>query len=265
MDVCDGKYSEAIIRCRPIQIDGVKLFPICVSDYLTFSECKDGIVAEQQSFPVRYAAEPYLQALYHMDYDCIQANKQPVGYFGKAIRFLALAMRLQKEILDDGELGYPVRILTDQKCPEKLRGAEIRCGDQSIMVTPTAFARLRPILAAQNGLALSDESANAELLEAERDLAAQNAAGLKYDFEDLLYAISCAAQVDPEEIFGWPIRKFMKMQSSIERIYGFFRCAMVEAGGGKYKNGTPFPSWKFDRVSGLSAALMPLSEARLPK
>ena len=222
-------------------------------------------MAEQQSFPVRYAVEPYLQALYHMDYDCIQADKQPVGYFGNAIRFLALAMRLPKENFGSGELGYPVRILTDPKRPENLRGVEIRCEDRSVTVTPAVFARLRPILAAQNGLALSDESANAELLEAERHLAALDAVGLKYDFEDLLYSVSCARQVDPEEIFGWPIRKFMKTQSSIERIYGFIRCAMVEAGGGKFKNGTPFPSWKFDRASGLSAALIPLEEARLPK
>lgn len=54
-------------------------------------------------------------------------------------------------------------------------------GEEEITITPVQFQRLRAILAYQNGIELTDEDANPDLLEAEAELARRNGPKLRRD------------------------------------------------------------------------------------
>lgn len=254
MNLFEGKYSTDIIRCRPIRMFELTLFPIKMDQYPEFTDCKEGLTLMQQSLPVRYAVMPFLQALYEMDLDCLDRTGKPAGYLGAVLRFLLLALRIPLPVSEDDRV--PIQIVANKDDPRKLNGIRVTQGDVMVTITPSMFAKMRPVLAEQNGLKLMDEGQNAELLEAERDIMQSEQAGIAYDWETLLYSVSVAVGQDVEQIYEWPIRKFQMTQAAIDRSYGFLQGMIVEANGGKYKQGNPWPSWKFDRAKGLSPALV---------
>lgn len=252
----DGKYSEALLRCEPIEWNGLTLFPIKVCQYEQFSMARDGLMLSQQTLPAKYISMRYLEALYAWDFDSMQAEGKKSGVFGRCIRFLILALRLSEA--EDGTV--PIMLTTDTKEPRTLVSIEIHQEDSVVRITPKDFNTLRPLLAEQNGLELPDAEHNAELEEAEREITAANAADLAIDFEDLLYSVSKEWGESIGNLLDWPIRRFEKAQKAIDRCIGFRLSYLAEAQGCKFKNGNPYPTWKFNRRCGLTPALMSAGE-----
>lgn len=254
-----SEISRAIVRGDPITWNGLELFPILVRDFDKFESAKPGITLSQKTLPAKFAGMRYLEALFALDMENLLHGSPPVGLFAKAIRFLVLALRLPEEEREDGSVSFPTEIQVQEEDRTKLKAVRLTGGGKEIVITPRDFAKLRPLLARQNGLTLPDEAHNAELEEAERDLAAAGDAGLETDFEDLIYSVAVQSGVDAEEVFGWTIRKFHKVQAAIDRGMGFQLAYLATAAGVKYKNGNPWPSWMFERKKGLSRALVPMS------
>ena len=109
-----------------------------------------------------------------------------------------------------------------------------------------------PLPAAQRPLPRS-------LVQAERDLAAKGSADLVPDSEALLYSVSVKTHTPVEDIYQWTVRRFVLTERAIDRTTGHIVAALSEAAGAKYKNGNPWPSWKYDRRR-QSGALVSLAE-----
>jgi hypothetical protein len=107
---------------------------------------------------------------------------------------------------------------------------------------------IRKIIAAQNLYEIPDESWNPDLVRARRYLAANAQNNIKYDIDDLVYSVALNAHVKPSEIWDWSIRDFILTQGAIDRTlnYQIFTTAQ-NSGMVKFKNGNPYPSWKFDK------------------
>ena len=159
----------------------------------------------------------------------------------------------------DGEEYIPIGIQTEKDNPRKLTALEVTQGEVSVEITPQNFVQLREILAAQNEVELPDETLNAELVQAERDLATKSSLNLVPDSEALIYSVSVKTQIPVEDIFQWTVRRFVLTERAIDRITGHLVAALSEAAGAKYKNGNPWPSWKYDRDK-HSSALVSLAE-----
>ena len=252
--------QQEAVRCgKPIDWNGLTLFPIQMKNYPQFLVAQTGLTTQHQTLPGKYVVMPYLSALYALDYD-VRADGGPGGgLFSRILLFLSLSLRLDGEKREDGKEYLPIGIRTATEDPRKLVSLVVRQGEAQAEITPKNFGQLRELLAAQNAVDLPDETLNAELVQAERDLAAKNGVNLVPDSEALIYSVSVKTQTPVKEILEWTVREFVLTERAIDRTTGHLVAALSEAAGAKYKNGNPWPSWKYDRDK-QSNALVSLSE-----
>lgn len=253
------EQQEAVRYGKPLQWNGLTLFPILMRDYNKFLIAQTGLTAQQQTLPGKYVVMRYLEALYALDYDVRAAGGPAGGLFSRVLLLLTLSLRLEAEKGADGQEYLPIRIQTAMDNPRKLTALKVRQGEAKADITPQNFGQLREILAAQNEIELPDETLNAELVQAERDLAAKNSLNLVPDSEALIYSVSVKTGRPVEEILNWTVRQFVLTERAIDRTTGYLVAALSEAAGAKYKSGNPWPSWKYDRDR-KSSALVPLAE-----
>lgn len=207
--------------------NGLTVYPVQMKDYLLFLTARECISTAQQTWPVPWCTVKYLDGLIGM------------GLLPRLALLLKLVFRLPDELT-----VYP-RVKED-----KIASLLVVQGEGQAEITPKNFPSLRELIARQNGIELPDELANAELMQAQKDLA-RNGTPLKVDLEDLIYSVALKASVSPEEIMEWTVRRFQVVERAIDRSEGFRMANLTLAAGGKFKNGNPFPSWKFDREEGL--------------
>lgn len=241
------EQQAAAKKGTPINWNGLTLFPIQVKDMDLFLTAQMGLTASQQTLPGKYVVMRYLEALYALDYDVRISGGTGGGLFQCVLLFLKLSLRLEVIKGADGLEYLPIQYRTEGDNPRKLVALEVQQGDAKAQITPQDFNQLREILAAQNGVELPDETLNPELVQAERDLKGKNALNLKVDSEALLYSVSVKTNVPLEEIWEWTIRRFRLVERAIDRTTGHLIAALTEAAGAKYKNGNPYPSWKYDK------------------
>lgn len=218
MDWTDG------ILGKSEEWNGLTVYPILMKDYPLFLAAKESVTAVQQSWPLPWSIVPYLEGLIG------------VGLLPRLCAMLKLAFRLDGDALP----VYP-----------RIEGGKITSlvlvqGDRQAEITPKNFPSLRELLAFQNGLDLPDERANLEILEAQRDLASGGLL-LKADLEDLICSVALKSHTSLEETLEWTVRRFQKTEQAIDRSEGHSMAAITIAAGGKFKNGNPYPSWKYDR------------------
>ena len=127
-------------------------------------------------------------------------------------------------------------------------------------ITPIQFHRLRPILAAQNGIELASEDANPDLVQAERDIAGAKGPKLDVKLDSLIAAVAALSGVNEEEIEDWPIRKLQNRQQALNRTLNFLVCGIGETQGTKWKGGNPYPSAFYDRLQTDSASLIAMDQ-----
>lgn len=208
----------------PEEWNGLTVYPVQMKDYPHFLAARECISASQQTWPVPWCTVKYLDGLIGM------------GMLSRLALLLKLVLRLPDELP-----VYP-RIKE-----EKIVSLLVVQGERQAEITPKNFPSLRELIARQNGIELPDETDNAELVEAKRYLSQQGAVPLKADMESLIYSVAVAAKTDPEDILNWTVRRFQATERALDRSIGHLVASLTLAAGGKFKNGNPYPSWKFDR------------------
>lgn len=254
------QIQKAIRTYQPVVFEGLTFWPIQVREYHEFSTAKPAIEILQQALPVRWLSMPLLSALYEMDFEAFQKGEPRVGLFSRCLLFLALSLRLGKgkEVAERTKL---FTLIVDADNPGQLKALRFMGDDgEEKEITPVMFHRLRPILAAQNGIELASDDANPDLVEAERDLAEMNGPKLDVSLDSLFSTIAAMAGIDEAEIDDWPILKLNRRQKAYSRILNFMICGVGEAQGAKWKGGNPFPSPFYDKVRDGSSGAIRLEE-----
>lgn len=252
------KHLNNIRRYLPVETEGLRLYPVLVEEYDEYLIAKSAIDFMQQSLPRAMINMPILQAYYALDSQSVEDEQLPTGLMARAVLFLALALRIGRGLPVEKRIAcFAPRIDGNGKLKSLVFSPD---GEEFCEITPAKFQRLRPILAAQNGLTIPEEDANPELVAAEAELARQRSPELEWRLEDLIASVAEFGGVDEEEIYGWPIAKLQSRQRALHRGFDYIICGIGEAQGTKWKKGNPSPSPFFDRKKEGSAAKVALTE-----
>lgn len=256
------KIHKAVARYQPIETDGLTLYPIKVCNYTEFLMARPAIEVMHQSLPVALLRVPLLSALYQIDFDAALSGKPITGLFSCAILMLALALRLG-EGQEVEERTRRFQIIVDPEKPAKLQRLRFSDEDGAIReITPAQFARIRQIIAAQNGVRIESDKANPDIVRAEKDKASTGSIPLDINIEDWIGAISALSGVTEDEIETWPILRFQRRSQTYQRILDYVICGIGECGGMvSWPKGNPHPHPFFDRINEGSGILSPLGSA----
>lgn len=241
MEQIPANIREAVENDEPISINGFTLFPIQMREYRQFEAAKFALLLRQGSLPVKYAVLPYLQALYAMDYDAVKETGQPMGFTAGLLTMLALSMRFPADaLLKQAGMEY-----SDEE-QRLVAAVRFRAGENILRLTPADFDRIRPVIAAQNGLELPDEAENADLVEADNDIAARGSVSVKADYRTLMASVARDQRCRVRDLMDYTIREFTDLKNAIEREKNYTLCKMAEYSGVTFKGGNPCPSWCYD-------------------
>lgn len=244
------QYRTAIDTYQPVDFEGITLYPILVRDYEAFGNARPAIDFLQQSLPVRYISMPLLSAYYAMDVENRAEGKPSDGMFLRALVFLILALRHRTDLsLDERLRDFFQGIYTSADNPAVLKEIRFEQDGEEHAITPVLFQRMRPILAAQNGIKLHSDDATPELVEAEIDLAEQNGPELDINIYTLVSSLGTLTNTEETEIYDWPILKMNRRREALERVLQYLVCGIYAANGAAFKGGNPVPSPFFDRKS----------------
>lgn len=252
--------KEKIETYEPVEIDGLTLHPIKVREYRWFQNAQPAIDCIQQSFPVRFLSMPLLSAYFAMDYESHEKGEPASGLFSRAVLFLVLSLRYQEDKeMEDRLTSFGEAIKVSPDDPSQLKAIEFELDGEVRRITPIQFQRLRPILAAQNGIELVSDDANPELVEAELDIAQQNGPELKRTVESLISSVAALSHTEEREIMDWPILKLYNRKRAWDRAFGFLLYGFAECSGAKFKGGNPVPSVFYDKANRESTSLVEVS------
>lgn len=250
--------KKKIHRYEPVETEGLTLYPVTMAEREEFEYARPALDIVQQSLPVTFAAMPLLSAYYKMDYDAAQNDREPTGLFAGALLMLALSLRLGTGLEMEKRLKL-FRLRPEAEDQSRLAAVEFwEDGEELKAVTPVQFQRLREIIAAQNGVELVSENANAELVAAERELQELEGAPLSGEFGEKLATVCALCRVEEDEIDRWPILKFKTMAQTWQRIVGYGVCSVAQAQGSRWKGGNPYPSLFYERTDHQNMALRPM-------
>ena len=163
---------------------------------------------------------------------------------------LALSMRFPADVF-----ARQAMIKVRDGDERELASIQIRAGDMILPLTPAVFDRLRPVIAAQNGLELPDETENADLVEAENDISSQDAISLNLDFNTLLASVARDQHCRRVDLLDYTIREFFALRDAIQRDKLFTLYKMAELNGTKFTKGNPWPSWCYDSKAQSNALI----------
>lgn len=250
--------QKAVRQYAPIQSDGLIFYPVLVEEIDEYLTAQPALTAMQQAFPVRYVSMPLLSAYYGMEYEAQIKGEESEGLFFRALLILALSLRLGqgRDVMERVRL---FKLIVDPQHPERLKSLKFQFnGEEICEITPIAFQRIRPIIAAQNGAELISEDANPDLVQAENDLADIKSPKLDVKIDNIIDTLSLVTGKDESEILQWPVAKLFRMRSALERMTEHVMCGIAEGGGASWKKGNPYPSLFFDRAKDETVGLMPL-------
>ena len=252
--------QKDIRRYHPVKTDGLTLYPVLVREYTEFAIARPALEVMQQSFPVALMRVPLLAALYQMDIEAAAAGEIPAGLFARALLVLALSLRLG-EGQDINARMQQFRMAFDPKNPATLLCLRFMDNDgEEKEITPTLFQKLRPIIAAQNGVKIEDDDANPDIVKARKDMAAAAGGNIDANVDDLISAVSALSHADESEIDEWPILKLEKTARAYERVLGYIVCGISEGSGASWKTGNPTPHPFFARSDDGTGLFAPLGE-----
>lgn len=252
------KILKQIRRYEPVETEGLTFYPVLVEEYEEYLIARAAIEFMQQRLPRVFLNRPILEAYFALDSQSVADEQIPTGLMPRAVLFLALALRLGQGLPVEKRISL-FRPRVDAK--GRLKGLLFSPdGEEICEITPAKFQRLRPILAAQNGLEIPPDDANPELVDAEKELAAKNAPELDISPESLIASVAALSGADEKEIYEWPIAKLQSRQRALHRALDYLICGIGEAQGTKWKKGNPCPHPFFDRKKEGSAAKVALAE-----
>lgn len=241
------EIQKSIRKYEPIEIDGLTLYPITVDRYEEFLFARRSLDFLQQSLPVNLMSVPLLDAYYRMDIQAVENGEPGSGLFTAAIMLLGLALRLTPNG-DAEQILNSFQIVADRNDTSRLKCLRFTLNGEEIhQITPVQFTRLRPILAAQNGVELESTDANPELIEADHDLATKNAPDLEMSVEAMVNAAALLTGKDEGEIMDWAILKLENRLSSAKKFFDYMICGIGAAQGTSWTGGNPSPHPWFER------------------
>lgn len=247
--------QKAAARYKSIECDGLTLYPVLVREYDAFLMARPAIEVMHQSLPVALLRVPLLSALYQMDYEAALSGQPMTGLFSRALLALTLSLRLGEGMEQDKRVGL-FSIIVDPNDPAKLK--RLRFFDESgetKEISPVQFAKLRQIIAAQNGVKIESDKANPDIVRAGKIMHSAGNVALDANAEDWISAISALSGSSEEEIDEWPILKFQRRSESYQRILSYVICGIGECSGTTWKDGNPTPHPFFARLKNGNGVL----------
>lgn len=250
--------KKLIGRYEPVEVDGLTLYPIKVNNYYEFLAAKSSLDFMQQTLPIELMSIPLLDAYFRIDMG-LADGVESTGLFSQALLMLSMALRLMPNGSVDEQIRQFKVIPDDATNPKRLKYIKfVINGEEIRTITPIQFGNLRPIIAAQNGVELYSETANPELIQADRDLAEKNAPKLEMDIESLVSSAALVTRVEEKDIYDWPILKLNNRLEGAKRIIDYIICGIGESQGTSWKGGNPVPHPWFDRMRNEKAGVIPL-------
>jgi hypothetical protein len=241
-----------------VETEGLIFYPVLVEEYEEFLTAKAAIEFMHQRLPRVFLNMPLLQAYFALDSQSVADEQLPTGLMARAVLFLALSLRLGQGLPVDKRIAlFRPRVDANGRLKSLMFSPD---GEEICEITPAKFQRLRPILAAQNGLEIPPDDANPELVDAEKEIAAKKAPDLDVNPESLISTVAALSGADEKEIYDWPIAKLQSRQRALHRTLDYIICGVGEAQGTKWKKGNPVPNPFFDRKKEGSAAKVALSD-----
>lgn len=269
-----AKIKRRIDRFLPVEIDGLTLWPVTVDYWEEFRKCVPALEFMRQSLPVALLQIPLLTALFQIEI----ANAAFTDGSGNAYRpfsctlyALWLALRLGPDVEFGEVLADRAKIVPDPKDPNGIESIIFVKKDQTgkdeyVQIFPRQYERIRPILAAQNGVRLYDENENPELVYADKLLRAEKSPKLEEDFAKRVAWCAALCHAEETEIYGWPILKFENRCEVLKRTLDYVIFGTGAASGlVKYEGGPPVPSPYFARSETAADRLLTNGSAAADK
>lgn len=246
--------QDRIDRYLPVEAAGLTLWPITVRRSREFSLARVSLDFVVQSLPVALLSMPLLDAFYQVDLEELNQTGTMTGLFHSALLLLALTLRL------GGEDGAALRegnfcIIPDEKNPLRLKEIKFLTDEGALSVSPRTFQKIRPIIAAQNGVKMPSITANPEILAMERLKAEKELSGLEPKLTDkIIFAAQCCG-VSEEEVWNWPILKLERNAAAGSRKLDYLAVQIATLSGfSTFEGGNPVPSPYYARKqSGLQS------------
>lgn len=236
------------IRCgEPITRCGLTLYPIQMSDYEQFMECRSVWTLRLGTLPVKYQMLDYISALYSLEMDTISAYGAKTGFFERAIRLFYLSLRIGVEKIADTFRITEKDIGGNRVLDELIIVLE----DREMRIKSFEFStQIRPLVAEMNGLELPDESENLDLVKDIEELQSKaQGKPLNQNLNDLISSVAYQSHVSEKEINTWTVREFEARKRAIDRDKRYMMYGQAELGGMvSFKQGNPAPSWCFDAI-----------------
>lgn len=242
--------SGAIRRGEPVSELGLTFYPIKMSQYEQFLSCKEALTLRQSTLPAKYAGLLYMDALFKLDFDAMLGNHPVSGLFHRLLTFLLMSLGIDtdtKSFVENGNLLVKV-----DKHGRETIAVKVKQGDITVEISSKDFTTtVLPLIAAQNGVELPDETENAEIVRAAEEeqglKEGQSRYKVKRDIDALISSVAYLSHVCETEIWQWTVREFENRRKAIQRDKMYMLYAQAEMSGFvTLKNGNPFPSWCFD-------------------
>ena len=250
------KYYDELRENAPIVYKGLTFHPLLMRHFALYQNARAAVELMQASLPVRYAIKPWIVCLMMMDADAEAEKGLKTGYFMSFLLILDAALQTDAEhdpralqIAQDPSGNFAALVVQQQ-------------GGAPVLLDAAALGDVRQIIAAQNDYSIPDENWNADLVRAQQYLREhRNGAGLSGSLDEAVYAVAAATGHRAAEIWDWPIREYLGMQSAVDRRLRFQIFTEAEFSGRiKFRHGNPCPSWLNERKSVLPTGFMDLRE-----
>lgn len=254
MNELPTEIQQRIDRYLSVETCGLTLWPVTVENAQLFSAARTALDVVPQSLPVALISMPVMDAFYRLDLETLKETGKTLGLLSSIVLLLRLALRLgaggSGETLADG-----VRIFPDEKKTGRLREIVFLTNEgETIRVSPRTFQKIRPIIAAQNGVDIPSDTANPEILEAERLMAMKEMDRLDPKLTDKIIFVAQGSGVPEEEIWNWPLLKLERHAAVHRRRLDYLAVATGQMSGMvKFTDGNPVPSPYWARKRGLTS------------
>lgn len=238
---------STIRKGLPVTIHGFRLYPIKMSQYEEFENCKNAIALRVSSLPVKYISKDYITAVFDFEMDMLIEKKQTAGILARFVHLLLLSLRIENNKENQQKL---IVVEKSEKGTHLKHFSFIQDGREFTLSPSEISFQVRPIIAQINGIELPDESDNLDLVianEQKVESKAQDAARLKTSVDDLISSVAYLSGCRERDVDEWTVREFELRRRAIDRNANFMLYGQASLSGFvSFKKGNPYPSWCYD-------------------
>ena len=240
MGTAIDEYKALARKNKPIVYNGLTFKPMTVEQIALYQSAKPSFELMQSSLPPQLATLSWCECLDALDKKGREEGKLTVFL---TVVLIAMAVAIGLPV---SENSFPIHEVRGED--GNLLSLLIGALDNPTIISMRDMDEIRKIIAAQNLYEIPDESWNPDLVRARKYLAANSQNNIVYDIDALVHSVALHAHVNPSDIWEWTIRDFVLTQEAIDRSLNYQIFTTAEHSGFvKFKNGNPFPSWKFDK------------------